>query len=39
MEDKIRFYCPIKVPARGRVIAVIYITKNILYGSQGIDGI
>jgi hypothetical protein len=27
---KIRFYCPIKVPARGRVISVIYITKNIL---------
>ena len=28
--DKIRFYCPIKVPARGRVITVIYITQNIL---------
>ena len=28
--DKIRFYCPIKVPARGRVITVIYITKNLL---------
>ena len=28
--NKIRFYCPIKVPARGRVITVIYITKNIL---------
>jgi hypothetical protein len=28
--DKIRFYCQIKVPARGRIITVIYITKNIL---------
>jgi hypothetical protein len=28
MEDKIRFYCPIKVPARGRVITVIYITQK-----------
>ena len=28
--NKIRFYCPIKVPARGSVITVIYITKNIL---------
>jgi hypothetical protein len=28
VQDKIRFYCPIKVPARGRVITVIYITQK-----------
>ena len=25
---KIKFYCPIKIPARGRVITVIYITQK-----------